>query len=151
VIWLSLVSAGTAHSGCGLFVKDPKIDVKDVVLTSLSLDSLSLGVKLSVVNPNLIGVTIKTLSFNVFYQDGDNWTYLTCGSEKEITVKKGENEITIPVTLNNMKLMSALVFIVAKGKITLRVKGTATLSLLGLSPKIPFVHVTTIPLKLPGS
>jgi LEA14-like dessication related protein len=149
VIWFPLTLAGTSLYGGGLFVKDPVIDVKDIALTSLSLDSLSLGVKLSVVNPNLIGVTIRALSFNVFYQDGENWTYLTCGSEKDIPVKKGENEVTIPVTLNNMKLMGALVFIVAQGKITLRIKGTATLDLLGLSPKIPFVHITTIPLKLP--
>jgi LEA14-like dessication related protein len=132
----------------GLFIKDPVIDVKDVALTSLSLSALSLGIRLAVTNPNPIGVKIKTLSFNVFYQDGENWTYLTAGDQKDIAIRTGPNEITIPVTVNNMKLMSALVLIVAKGKITLRVKGVAALNVLGFSPKIPFVHITTIPLKL---
>jgi LEA14-like dessication related protein len=132
----------------GLFIKDPVIDVKNVALTSLSLSTLSLGIKLAVTNPNPIGVKIKTLSFNVFYQDGENWTYLTAGDQKEIAIKTGQNEITIPVTVNNIKLMSALLLIIAKGKITLRVKGVAALNVLGFSPKIPFVHITTIPLNL---
>nr|WP_320160331.1 LEA type 2 family protein [uncultured Methanoregula sp.] len=149
MFWLPLILPGNTVSGCGLFIKDPEITVKNIALTSLSLSELSLGVTLSVVNRNPVGVKIKNLTFNVFYQDGENWTYLTCGSQKDIAIKTGPSEITIPVTVSNMKLMSALVFIVAKGQITLRVKGEAVLDILGFSPKIPFVHVTTVPLKLP--
>ena len=149
MFWLPLILPGNMVSGCGLFIKDPEITVKNIALTSFSLSSLSLGVTLAVVNRNPIGVKIKSLTFNVFYQDGDNWTYLTCGSQKDITIRTGPSEITIPVTVSNMKLMSALVFIVAKGQITLRVKGEAVLDILGFSPKIPFMHVTTVPLKLP--
>ncbi|WP_321504475.1 LEA type 2 family protein [uncultured Methanoregula sp.] len=151
MFWLPLTLPLDAVPCCGLFIKDPEIKVKNIALMSLSLSSLSLDVTLAVTNPNLIGITIKTLNFNVFYQDGENWTYLTCGSQKDIAISKGSCEITIPVTVDNMKLMSAIVFIVAKGTITLRIKGVAVLSLLGFSPKIPFMHVTTVPLKLPGA
>jgi hypothetical protein len=34
------------------------------------------------------------------------------------------------------------------GEITVQVRGTAVPDLMGLSPKIPFTHTTTIPVKL---
>ena len=151
MFWLPLTFAANAVTGCGLLVKDPEITVKDITPASLSLSELSLEVILAITNPNLMGVKIGTLTFSVFYQDGENWMFLTSGRQKDIAIKTGSSEITLPVTVNNMKLMSALVFIIAKGKITLRIKGVAELSILGFSPKIPFMHVTTVPLEMPGT
>ena len=149
MFWLPLILTGNTVSGCGLFVKDPEITVRDTVLTSLTLSTLTLAVTLAIMNRNLIGVKIKKLTFSVFYLDGEDWKYLTCGSQEDLAIKTGANEITIPVSVDNMKLMSALVFILAQGTITVRVKGEAVLDILGFSPKIPFVHITAIPLKLP--
>jgi len=149
LFWLPLLLSGNTIPGCGLFIKEPEITVKDTALTSLSLSTLSLAVTLAIMNRNPVGVKIKKLTFSVFYKDGENWTYLTCGSQESIAIKAGPNDLTIPVSVDNMKLMSALVFIFAKGQISLRVKGEATLDILGFSPKIPFEHISTIPLKLP--
>lgn len=151
MFWLSLMVTGSSAAGCGLFIKNPEITVKNVELSSLSLAEFSLAVTLTVINRNLIGIKIKKITFSVFYQEGETWQYLTCGSQDDITISKGSCEVTIPVTVSNMKLMGALVTTLGKGEITLRVKGVSTLDILGFAPKIPFLHVTTIPLKLPGA
>jgi len=151
MFWLPVIITGYSAAGCGLFIKNPEITVKNVELSSLSLAEFSLAITLTVINRNLIGIKLKKITFSVFYQDGETWRYLTCGSQDDITISKGSSEITVPVTVSNMKLMGALVTTLAQGTITLRVKGMATLDIIGFTPKIPFLHVTTIPLRLPGA
>jgi LEA14-like dessication related protein len=140
----TLVIGGILVSGCGLLLKDPVISVEKVSLSSLSLHDLGLDVTLSVSNPNPLGITLKSLSFDIYYQQGEDWVYLSHGEQNDITIKPGENQVTVPVTVNNAELLRSLFGLLMKGEMPILIKGTAAPDILGLAPKIPFTHSTTI-------
>jgi LEA14-like dessication related protein len=140
----TLVIGGILVTGCGLLLKDPIISVEKVSLSSLSLQDLGLDVTLSITNPNAFGITLKSLSFDIYYQQEGEWTFLSHGEQNGITIKPGENHVTVPVTVNNAELLKSLLGLLMKGEMPVRIKGTAAPDLLGLAPKIPFTHSTTI-------
>ena len=142
----SILAGGVFASGCSLLFKNPDVSVKSVVPTSFSLSELSLNVTLDVNNPNSMGITLKTLSFDVYYQQGNDWVYLSHGEQSGVRVNPGENDISIPVTVNNVELGKSLLSLISKGELTLQIRGYAAPDLLGFGPKIPFTHTTTISL-----
>jgi LEA14-like dessication related protein len=135
---------------CGFLVRDPVISVKNVAVASLSLTNLSLGITLAVDNPNPVGITLKTLAFDVYYQKGADWTYLSSVTQSDVVIKSGKNDLAIPVNIRNTELFSALFGMIADSKLTLQVKGFASPDLCVCAPKIPFTYTSTIPLALPG-
>jgi len=143
-----IISSGVLLSGCGMLIKDPEISVRNIELTSLSLDSFSLDVTFCVENKNPLGITLKNLSFEISYQQNDAWVHLSHGEKSGVPVKPGRNEIIIPVMVKNSGLINVLLGMVMNGSITLRVDGITSPDLLVLAPKIPFTRVMTIPLTM---
>ena len=68
-----LIAAVVLIAGCSMLVKDPQIEVNDVAVTSVSLQEIGLNVTLNVNNPNPIGITLKSVVFDVYYQQGNDW------------------------------------------------------------------------------
>ena len=143
-----LISALTLITGCSMIIKEPQIDVKNVEITSATLQEVVLNVTLNVNNPNPVGITIKSVVFDVYYQQGNDWVLIGHGEGGGYAIKPGMNEITVPVTMKSSALMGAGIGALMKGEITVQIRGTAVPDLLGLNPKIPFTHTTTIPVKL---
>jgi LEA14-like dessication related protein len=142
-----LIAALTLITGCSMLIKEPKIDVKDVAITSANLQELKLNVTLNVNNPNPIGITIKSVVFDVYYQQGNEWIAVGHGEGGGYTIKPGMNEISVPVTMKSSALLGAGIDALLRGEITVQIRGTAVPDLLGLNPKIPFTHTTTVPVK----
>jgi len=134
-----------------MFIKDPRISVKDAAVRSFSLKNLNLEVTLLVENINPVGITMKTITFDLFYQTGTEWTYLSHGERDRFKIKSGSNEVIIPITINNAALLCALKNMVMKGSINLQIKGTASPDFLLFAPKIPFTQVIAVPLRLPDT
>jgi LEA14-like dessication related protein len=143
-----LMVATLLFSGCGMLIKDPKVDVKNVTLESLDLSNIGLLVTLSIDNPNPFGINLKSVNFDVYYQKGDEWIFISHGERGSFEIKPGMNEVTVPVTIKTSVIPGAVVGALAKGEITLQIKGTASPDFFGISPQVPFSTVTTIPLKL---
>ena len=143
-----LIAAVILVAGCSMIVKEPQIDVKDVAITSATLQEIRLNVTLNVNNPNPVGVTIKSVVFDIYYQQGNDWVAIGHGEGGGYAIKPGMNEITVPVTIQSSKLLGAGIGALMKGEITLQIRGTAVPDLFGLNPKIPFSHTTTVPVKL---
>ncbi|HUU76598.1 MAG TPA: LEA type 2 family protein [Methanoregulaceae archaeon] len=141
-----LIAGGVIVSGCSFLIKDPEISVKGVALSSVSLTDLTLDVTLSVNNANPVGITLKSLEFDIYYQDGGDWIYLSHGEQAGIEVRPGLNEMTIPVTVDNAELIKSLFGLVTRGEMHLKIQGVALPDFFGISPKVPFVHTTTISL-----
>lgn len=139
-----LITGGIVISGCASLLKSPDISVTGVSLASASLSELSLNVSLLVDNPNSFGITLKTLSFDVYYQSGGEWVYLSHGETSGIRIEPGKNNVTIPVTVSSAELLRSLAEYVTAGELTLQVRGTASPDFYGLAPKVPFTHTTTI-------
>jgi Conserved secreted protein len=140
----TLVIGGILVSGCGLLLKNPVISVEKVSLSSLSLHDLGLEVTLTIINPNALGITLKSLSFDIYYQQEEEWIFLSHGGQNDIKISPGENHVTVPVTVNNAELLKSLFVLLMKGEMPVRIKGTASPDLLGLAPEIPFTHSTII-------
>ena len=144
-----LMVATLLFSGCGLLIKDPKIEVKNVALESLDFSAIGLLVTLGIDNPNPLGINLKSINFDVYYQNGDDWVFISHGGRGSFDIKPGLNEVSVPVSIKTSVLPGAVVGALARGEITLRVNGTASPDFFGITPQIPFSKVTTIPLK-PG-
>lgn len=142
-----LIAALTLITGCSMLIKEPQIDVKDTAITSADLQEIELNVTLNVNNPNPIGITIKSVVFDVYYQQGSDWIAVGHGEGGGYAIKPGMNEITVPVTLKSSALLGAGIGALMKGEITVQIRGTAVPDLLGLNPQIPFTHTKTVPVK----
>jgi LEA14-like dessication related protein len=145
-----LIAALTLITGCSMLIKEPKIDVKDVAITSANLQEIQLNVTLNVNNPNPVGITVKSVVFDVYYQEGNDWVAIGHGEGGGYEIKPGMNEISVPVTMKSSALLGAGIGALMKGEITVQIRGTAVPDLLGLNPKIPFSHTTTVPVKIPS-
>lgn len=143
-----LIAALILITGCSMLIKDPQIDVKNVEIASASLQEIRLNVTLNVSNPNPVGITIKSIVFDVYYQQGNDWVAVGHGEGGGYVIKPGQNEISVPVTIKLSELLGAGINTLIKGEITLQIKGTAIPDMFWLNPKIPFLRTTTIPLKL---
>jgi LEA14-like dessication related protein len=153
--WISaltlVILACVVVSGCSSPLKQPTVTVTNVVPTKVSLSELAYDVTVSVENPNPVGITLKTLDFDIYYQDKNDWVYLSHGEKSDVEIKPGSNVVTIPFTVSSAELVRSLGTFVSSGEITLQVRGTAAPDLLGFAPKIPFTYTRTVPLKAPPS
>jgi LEA14-like dessication related protein len=143
-----LIAALTLIAGCSMLMKDPEITVKNVAIESVSSQKIDLNVTLNVNNPNAVGITIKSVVFDVYYQQGNDWVLIGHGEGGGYAIKPGMNEITVPVTLKTSEVLGAGIGALMKGEITVQIRGTAVPELFRLNPTIPFTHTTTIPVKL---
>jgi LEA14-like dessication related protein len=131
-----------------MLMKDPEITVKNVAIESVSSQKIDLNVTLNVNNPNSVGITIKSVVFDVYYQQGNDWILIGHGEGGGYAIKPGMNEINVPVTLKSSEVISAGIGALMKGEITIQIRGTAVPDIFRLNPQIPFTHTATIPVKL---
>ena len=148
VLFCLLMFAALLLSGCGLLVKDPKIEVKNVALESLDFSNIGLMVTLSIDNPNMLGISFKSINFDIYYQTGGEWVFISHGEGGSFDIKPGLNEVTVPVNIRTSAVPGAVLATLTRGELTLQVNGTASPDFFGITPQIPFSTVTTIPMKL---
>lgn len=139
-----LIAAGMIISWCSALLKRPEVSVRGIALSSLSLSELSFDVNFLVNNPNSFKIPLKSFSFDVFYEDGRSLVQLSHGEKGGIRIEPGENEIVVPVTVRNAELIRSLAGLITKGKVTLRIRGTASPDFYGIAPDLPFTYVTTL-------
>lgn len=145
IFLLVLVVSGVLVSGCSSSARMPEVKVEGATVTSFSLTELTLDVIVSVDNPNPVGITLESLSFDVFYRDGDEWKYLSHGEQKDIRIDPGKNVVKVPVTVKTTDLLGAALLFADSREIPLQVKGVVVPDLPGgLSPEIPFTRTITI-------
>jgi len=147
VLWplLCMLTAGKIIiSGCAALLKSPEVSVTGVALSSVTLSELSLNVNLLVNNLNSFGIPLKSLSFDVFYENGNDWVYLSHSEKTRIRIEPGENEVTVPVSVRNTELLKSLAGFITSGKITLQIRGTISPDFYGIAPNVPFTYTTAI-------
>jgi LEA14-like dessication related protein len=131
-------------AGCTGVPKAPEVSVQGVTLTSFSLSSLSLDVILLVNNPNSFGITLSSLAFDVYYQSGADWVFLSHGEKTDLQIDPGQNQVIVPVTVSSGELVRAVAGLITSGELTIQIRGTATPDFYGIGPKIPFTYTTTL-------
>ena len=119
--------------------------VEGATITSFSLTDLTLDVILSVDNQYPVGITLQSLSFDVYYRDGDEWKYLSHGEQTGITINPGKNIVKIPVTVKNTDLLQSILSFANSQEIPLQIRGVVVPELPGgLSPEIPFTRTISL-------
>ncbi|NYT21967.1 MAG: LEA type 2 family protein [Methanomicrobiales archaeon] len=146
VLVFFFIAAAVIVSGCSMLLKEPDVSVKAVSPVSVGLRELVLDVTLDVYNPNAVGITLKTLSFDVFYQKRGAWVFLSHGEQTGITIRPGSNEVTVPVSVENSALLGSLFEVVTQGEITLKIDGFAAPDFRLFAPKVPFSRTVTVSL-----
>lgn len=122
--------------------------MKDASVQSATLQEIRLNVTLNVNNPNPVGITIKSVVFDVYYQQGSDWIAIGHGEGGGYVIKPGMNEISVPVSVKSSELLGAGIGALTKGEVTVQIRGTAVPDLFGLNPKIPFTETITVPVKI---
>jgi LEA14-like dessication related protein len=119
--------------------------VEGAAITSLSPTDLTLDVIVSVDNPNPVGITLESLSFDVYYRDGTEWKYLSHGEQTGVRIDPGKNIVKVPVTVKTTDLLGAVLLFANSREIPLQIKGVVVPDLPGgLYPEIPFTRTITI-------
>jgi LEA14-like dessication related protein len=139
---------GALPAGCGMLVKDPEITVKGAVPAAVSLSGITLDVTLQVDNPNPVGITLKSVAFDLLYKSGGRWEFLASGKQvAKSAIRPGTSDITIPVSAKNAEIVKAVIGMVATGSIDIRIDGKAAVDLKILAPEVPFTKEMNIPLQ----
>jgi LEA14-like dessication related protein len=145
VFLLVAVIFGLLVSGCSSSARMPEVKVEGATITSFSLTDLTLDVILSVDNPYPVGITLQSLSFDVYYRDGDEWKYLSHGDQTGITINPGKNIARVPVTIKNTDLLQSILSFANSREIPLQIRGVVVPELPGgLSPEIPFTRTISV-------
>jgi len=130
-------------------MKEPQVSVTDVSLSSVSLSTIVIEVTFSIDNPNAVGVTLDSLTFDIHTKHQDDWLYLAHGEQTGLEIEPGKNVVTIPVVVDTQQMLASMARTLASGEITLQVKGIASADVFSFNWDIPFIHTRTIPLNLP--
>ncbi|ENN96619.1 Water Stress and Hypersensitive response domain-containing protein [Methanocaldococcus villosus KIN24-T80] len=127
-------------SGC---LEKPKIVSNDIEFKKVEADTTLLNVKITVENPNPIGVHINKIFFNIFYINNDGkLEYLGYGEKEDININSGNTTIEIPVHVLNKNLAKAL--IESGGVLRVKIDGKINVDLFLTSIDVPISYETTL-------
>ncbi len=129
-IHLLVILAVTAalFAGCaGPQLARPTIAVDGIALENVSLSALDLSVRLTVANPNPLGATLENVSFDLYFLDEGEQKFLAHGERTGFEIRPdGDTTVAIPVRVDNLRLVQAMLAILREGSLTFRVSGSAT-------------------------
>jgi LEA14-like dessication related protein len=105
----------------------PTITVDGIAVENISLSAIDLSVRLTVSNPNPVGATLENVSFDLYFLDGSEQKFLAHGQRTGFEIRPdGDTTVAIPVRVDNLRLVQAVLGILRDGALTVRVSGSAT-------------------------
>jgi LEA14-like dessication related protein len=144
---LALLSVVTLAGGCGPLFEKPRVSVKRVDVTSISFQGISFDIVFTVVNPNVIGLDLARLSYQLKV---DNHQFVAGGANRPLHVPaEGTGELHLPVSFRFVELAEALVALFQKTIVPYSIATT-----LGFGTPIgvfdvPIAHSGTFPVPRP--
>jgi len=141
IVAVLLCSAGCA----ALPLQEPTVTVENVTIENVTLQSVDLLLQVTIENPNPIGATLNRVAFNVSFLDDGQWVFLAHGERGGFSVRpRGTTTVSIPVTVDNLRLVQALLQGLSDGAITLRVSGTGVFDYGIATFEVPFDRTTEV-------
>ena len=133
-------------AGCvAPLLQEPTVTVETVTVENVTLQSVDLSLQVTVENPNPIGATLTRVAFDVFFLENGQWVFLAHGERGEVSVRpQGTTTVSIPVTVDNLRLVQAFHRGLSDGAITLRVSGSGVLDYGIATFEIPFDRTTEV-------
>ncbi|MCK9297573.1 hypothetical protein HL657_00755 [Methanoculleus sp. YWC-01] len=135
-----LIAVLLFSAGCAVpALQEPTITLAGVTVENVTRESIDLSLRLVVDNPNPVGATLARVSFDAYFLDGGQWVFLAHGEQGGIAIRpEDETTVTIPVTVDNLRLVQAFLRALRDGAITLRVSGTGIVDYGIATFEIPF-------------
>lgn len=141
-VFLLLISiAAIAAAGCTAppVYERPDIAVDGIAVENVSLSRINLVLRLTITNPNPVGATLENLSFDIYFLEGDRQRFLAHGERGGFTIRPdGDTTVAVPVTVDNIRLVTALLRLIQDGAVTFQVSGSGTLDFYITSFDVPF-------------
>ena len=120
-------------------LQEPTVTVDGVGIENVTLGSMDLSLHLTINNPNLVGATLTRVSFDVFFLDDGQPVFLAHGEQGEFEVRpRGNTSVSVPVTVDNFRLVQALILALREGAVTLQVNGSGVLDYGIATFEVPF-------------
>lgn len=144
---LVVLAAAAFIAGCagGPLLRPPEVAVTGIAITGLSLQSMDLEVILAVDNPNPIGATIRAVDVNVSYSENGKKVFLGSGAGEGIALPAHDRtEVVVPVTLDNLAMLSAASTLLFTGEIEVTAEGMVTVDAGIISFDVPFKKTETV-------
>ncbi|MDD4254934.1 MAG: LEA type 2 family protein [Methanofollis sp.] len=140
-----VITAFIAGCAGGPPLRPPDVTVTGIAVTALTLESMDLEVILAVDNPNSVGATIRDVSVNVSYSKNGREVFLGSGRGEEISIPAyNTTEVVIPVTTDNLAMLSAAGTLALSGELEVTAEGTMTVDAGIVSFDVPFGKTTTV-------
>ncbi|WP_214084123.1 LEA type 2 family protein [Methanoculleus sp.] len=135
-----LVAVLLCSAGCvAPALREPTITLSGVGIENVTPGSTDLSLRLVVDNPNPVGATLARVSFDVYFLDDGEWAFLAHGERGGFAVRaNGETAVTIPVTVDNLRLVQGILRGLADGEVTLRVSGSGVVDYSVATFEVPF-------------
>lgn len=135
-----------AAAGCTAPVYErPTVGVDGIAVENVSLSSIDLLLRLTITNPNPVGATLENLSFDIFFLEGDRQQLLAHGERRGFPIEpSGTTTVTVPVTVDNIRLIAAFLRLARDGAVTFLVSGSATIDFSITSFDVPFSRTVAV-------
>ena len=128
------------------FLQEPTLTVEDVAVRGISLSHLNLDVRIRITNPNILGVVVREVSFQLTLpREGDSPIPLAKGTMGEVKIpRKGSTDVAVPVSTSNTGLLSVILNLLGKGGAPVSITGVAKIDAGITTWSFPFTREMTI-------
>lgn len=117
---------------------EPSIEIANVGVGRIGIESTTLNVTLSINNPIPVGGVLKSAKFRIFLLKNGEESFLGEGRKDNIRIEGGQiTQTEIPVNLKNTAVISAAGGLIGSD-LDIVVRGTASIDLKIAAPEIPF-------------
>ncbi len=123
----------------------PTVSIDDIKVQSVSASEITFNVRVIVNNPNPFGIKAKKIVFDLYYKEGGEYKYLGHGEKQDVEIRaEGLTAIEIPVSVENKRLISAIIELGRQGNLELKASGSAYIDVKVTTIEIPFETTKTI-------
>ncbi|QKT03371.1 LEA type 2 family protein [Ectothiorhodospiraceae bacterium 2226] len=142
--WMRWAAAAglLALGGCAAvqeYVQDPQVELRDVRVVSMSLAQAQVAFDFDVHNPNRLGVSLRTLSYQLELQDRP---FISGSHDQRLHVGANDtSRLTLPITLNYAEMLDSLRALGREDRVSYRLSGEAQLGPF----KVPYSQSGTLP------
>jgi LEA14-like dessication related protein len=124
-------------------------EITGIALREISLSSLEMDVTVRVQNPNPIGAVVDQITYDIYFQQNDDWVYLGRGDRSEDAVIGSHDVVNLTVTHEVSTISTILMILGASGQngdIALRVIGSVWLKIGPLTIEAPIDQIKQVAL-----
>jgi LEA14-like dessication related protein len=124
-----------------------EVDVVGISFKDISLTTVTVGITVSVHNPNPIGAILDRIAYVIYFEEDGKWVQLGSADRTEnVTIKaRGSTSFDITNQIGALPAAAALYEMYKQGgSVTLKVAGSAWVGISPVSVEVPFERIEKV-------